>query len=337
MIALHAVMLIVGVQPPAAVPMVAGPAQWPILSTQPLAAVPSVPVPGIARNHPAIMLPPADAGQVPAGPAAPAGATGQGDVVVTAAQQPKTPGDPLEQVNAQSFAAMQAVDGAIVAPLSRAYKTVLPQPVRDGIRNALGNVREPIVFINFVLQLKVGKAAATFGRFAINSTIGVFGLFDFARRKPFKLPRRRNGFANTLGYYGVGSGPFLFLPGVGPTTLRDMVGGVADGLVLPVGVGKPFNQASYRIPVGVMTALNRRSEVDERLKQVRATTDPYAAARETYLNQREAEIEALHGRGPLVDVPASYAPPGTPAKGAPLPIDPKLLDDIRPSETPAPR
>src|SRR3546814_2571466 len=96
-----------------------------------------------------------------------------------------------------------------------------------------------------LLQFKIGKALETVGRFAINSTIGAAGVFDVAKKAPINLPYRSNGFANTLGFYGVEPGPYFFLPLVGPTTLRDMVGDGIDLLVLPVSVGKPFNQTAY--------------------------------------------------------------------------------------------
>src|SRR3546814_9806039 len=81
---------------------------------------------------------------------------------------------------------------------------------------------------------KIGKALETVGRFAINSTIGAAGVFDVAKKAPINLPYRSNGFANTLGFYGVEPGPYFFLPLVGPTPLRDMVGDGIDLLVLPV-------------------------------------------------------------------------------------------------------
>ncbi len=114
-----------------------------------------------------------------------------------------------------------------MAPVAKAYKKSLPKPVRSGIRNFLNNLGEPIVFLNYLLQLKPGKAFETLGRFAINSTIGIGGLVDVAKKEPFNLPHRRNGFANTLGYYGVDSGSYLYLPIIGATTVRDLVG---DGL-----------------------------------------------------------------------------------------------------------
>ena len=112
------------------------------------------------------------------------------------------------------------MDDAVIAPVARAYKRGLSDDVRDGIRNAINNIDEPIVFVNFLLQLKIGKAFETAGRFAINSTVGVAGIMDVAKKKPFNLPRRSNGLADTLGYYGVdGKG-------------RDNFGQLADSRVL---------------------------------------------------------------------------------------------------------
>src|SRR3954452_443340 len=131
----------------------------------------------------------------------PAAAGGQKEIVVTGRRA--SPDDPLEELNSASFQVVQKVDSAIVAPLAFAYEDIMPRPIRDGLRNFLHNLGEPIVFVNFMLQLKPGKAAETLGRFVINTTVGVAGLVDVAKRKPFKLPHRSNGFANTLGYYGV--------------------------------------------------------------------------------------------------------------------------------------
>ncbi|WP_236698755.1 MlaA family lipoprotein [Sphingomonas sp. Leaf198] len=228
-------------------------------------------------------------------------------------------GDPLRSVNATAFDATEAVDKAFVGPVARQYKKTVPSPIRRGIHNFLYNLREPIVFVNFLLQLKPGKAVETVGRFAINSTVGAVGVLDIAKRRPFRLPRRSNGFANTLGYYGVKNGPFLFLPLVGPTTLRDLIGGGVDRLMLPVAVGKPFTSPTYTIPAGVLGALDHRSEFDDTLKDLHDNAaDPYAASREFYLRRRQAEIDHLHGR----NVDAILGPGGVtePPPRAAMPI-----------------
>jgi phospholipid-binding lipoprotein MlaA len=207
-------------------------------------------------------------------------------------------GDPLEPLNAQSFAATQAMDEAVMGPVARAYKDSVPTPIRDGLRNFLGNLREPVVAANYLLQLKPGKAAETLGRFAINSTVGAAGLVDVAKSRPFNLPRRRNGFANTLGYFGVKPGPFFFMPLIGPTTLRDLVGNGIDQFAGPLGMLKPFNRPTFTIPVAGLSAVDFRAEFDEQLTALRATRDPYASVRKHYLDGREAEIMSLRGRGP---------------------------------------
>jgi len=218
---------------------------------------------------------------------------GTADDVVVLGRRPSST-DPLERVNVRSFKAIQAVDGAVVAPLSRGYKKGIPKPVRRGIHNFLDNVQEPIVFLNYLLQLKPGKAVETLGRFAINTTVGIAGVVDVAKKKPFNLPHRPNSLANTLGYYGVGPGPYLFLPLIGPTTVRDLFGTAADRLVLPTTVGAPFNKSYYAIPTNVLSALDYRVAFDETLTELHNASDPYAATRKNYLARRKAEIDLLH-------------------------------------------
>ncbi len=216
-----------------------------------------------------------------------------GDIVVTARPR-HVPGDPLQSVNAKAFAVTQVADDAVVAPASRVYVHAVPTPVRDGLRNFLNNLHEPVASIAFLLQMKPGKSAETLGRFAINTTVGAAGLFDIAKRKPFHLPRRRNGFANTLGYYGVKPGPFLFLPLIGPTTVRDLFGGAVDGFVLPTAVGPPFGSPAFTVPTGVIRGLDRRAVLNGQLETQRTeSSDPYAARRANYLKRRQAEIDAL--------------------------------------------
>ncbi len=247
----------------------------------------------------------------------------RGDILVTGHR--RDPGDPLRAVNAKSFAATQAVDSAVIGPVSMAYARTLPRPVRSGIHNFLYNLREPVVFVNFLVQLKPGKAAETVGRFAINSTVGAAGLFDVARKKPFHLPRRANGFADTLGYYGVHNGPFLFLPITGPTTVRDLIGGTLDRLLLPLGVGKPFTKTYFTAPLGVLGALDHRADFDPTLHKLHdGVADPYASTRAFYLARRQAEIDHLHGRGPLTgpvgEAPVDSGPIPFPARaGEPAP------------------
>ncbi len=290
--------------------------QSPVLLTPSLAPVPAPavadPATAVAIQapvNPAAAPSPASA-PAPAPVPAPAPAGPQHDIVVVG-RKPLA-GDPLRSVNATAFDATNKVDAAVVGPVARAYKRKVPSPIRSGIHNFLYNLREPIVFVNYLLQFKPGKAAETAGRFAINTTAGLAGVLDVAKRKPFRLPRRSNGFANTLGYHGVKNGPFLFLPLVGPTTVRDLFGGAIDRLLLPVAVGSPFTDPSYTVPAGVLGALDHRAEFDETLKDLHeGAADPYASSREFYLRRRQAEIDRLHGRAydPILGPGGTSAPP----------------------------
>lgn len=225
------------------------------------------------------------------------------DIVVTAKRR-AIAADPLESLNETSFEVIQSVDKAFVGPVAMAYREKVPGPLRTGIRNFLSNIGEPIIFVNFLLQFKPGKAAETVGRFAVNSTLGVAGLVDVAKKKPFHLPRKVNGFAYTMAYYGVKSGPYLYLPLIGPTTLRDVTGRIMDLILLPIAVGKPLNNPYYAFSAGVLSGLDDRAEFDDELQRLRGqSNDPYAALRAYYLNKRQAEIDVLKGKSSPPPVP----------------------------------
>lgn len=223
------------------------------------------------------------------------------NVIVVTGEGADPQKDPLENVNIQAYELTRDIDKAFVEPIADVYEEDLPSPVRKSLRNFLRNLMEPVNALNYLLQLKPGKALETVGRFAINTAVGVDGLFDVAKKEPFNLPYRRNGFANTLGYYGVGPGPFLVLPLVGATTLRDLLGSGIDQSILPFAVGKPFNTPYYAIPAYTVNSLEFRIEFDERIGQINDSDDPYYALRESYLCNREADIAALKNQPPPRD------------------------------------
>ncbi|MCI1271854.1 MAG: MlaA family lipoprotein [Sphingobium sp.] len=230
---------------------------------------------------------------------APGAAQGSGadsNVIVVTGDQSTRKQDPAQAINQVSYEAVQALDKAIVGPVARTYKKETPKPVRSAIRNVINNLDEPIVFVNFLLQLKPGKALRTVGRFAVNSTVGIAGIMDVAKKKPFHMPRLSNGLADTLGYYGVGPGPYLFLPLIGSTTVRDVFGRMLDLSLVPAAAGSPFNTPYYALPKGGLSALDERANNDEEFRQIRESGNPYAAQRTWYLNRRKAEILALHSQ-----------------------------------------
>ena len=214
------------------------------------------------------------------------------EIVVSA--RVKTAADPLARFNAKSFEVIQSVDQAVVGPMAMGYKKGVPGPIRSGLRNFLRNLEEPVSAVNYLLQLKPGRAAKSVVRFAFNTTVGVGGLVDVAKRKPLNLPYHPNGFANTFACYGIGPGPYFFLPLAGPITLRDFVGLMLDKPGFTLVLGRPFSRPYYSIPAITIDALSDRIEEDAVLTKMREESpDPYVATRELYLAQRRAEIAAI--------------------------------------------
>lgn len=223
--------------------------------------------------------------------------TGGSDEIVVEGQVGAPQGDPAEKLNLATFEVVQKVDAAIVEPLAEAYDEGVPKPLRKGLRNFLSNLGEPINFLNSLLQLKPGRALRAVGRFAINTTIGIGGVMNPAAKKPFKLKREPNGFANTLGYYGVKQGAYLYLPFIGSTTVRDLTGQLVDLSIIPTIAGKPFNDPLYAIPIGALNSLETRIQIDGDIETIRdKCSDRYSATRDLYLIQRQIEIDGLRGR-----------------------------------------
>ncbi|RUN75652.1 VacJ family lipoprotein [Sphingomonas sp. TF3] len=262
-------------------------------------------------------------------------------------------GDSLEGFNRVMFSIHQFLDRIFLRPVSMAYKKIVPKVVRTGIRHVFSNVGEPLVFANDLLQLKPKRAIRTLARFGVNSTIGIGGLLDVAKTSDFNLPHHDNSFGNTLGRYGVGPGPYIFLPLVGPNTLRDFGAGVGEGSVLPLTVGTPFDRAEYQAAQAGLTGIDLRAESDAELKALLgAAVDPYATLRSAFLQDRAATIAELrHGTkqtsSPLDDplndpgateaVPAASASAGS-AKPATddLPADPAPPADEKSAAPSAP-
>ena len=246
--------------------------------------------------------------------------------------------DPLEFLNRIFYAITQPIDRFIIRPAAMAYKTVVPKPARDGARNAITNLFEPIVFVNDLLQLRPDRAIRTLGRFLVNTLIGVGGVFDIAKRKPFNIAHHPNSLGNTLGYYGVGPLIYIYLPILGPTTLRDYAGGYGDGqyhgrLVDAVlRPNKDRNVASGQTDtsrlgtiITVVDGLDKRAENDAELEALKAdSVDPYAALRSSFLQDRAGEIASLKAKGDgNAPAPIEFDDPlDDPAAEAPLPLAP---------------
>lgn len=136
------------------------------------------------------------------------------------------PADPLEGVNRATFAFNETLDKAVLTPVAKGYRAVTPQFVRTGISNAFSNVGDVGTGVNNLLQGKPGSAISDIGRVLVNTTLGILGLFDVAT--PMGLEKNNEDFGQTLGKWGLGSGPYLVLPLLGPSTVRDTAGRLAD-------------------------------------------------------------------------------------------------------------
>ena len=213
---------------------------------------------------------------------------------------PNANGDPWEKLNRGSFIINGAADMFVIRPVSIFYKRVTPRPAREGVHNLIGNLNQPVYFVNRVLQLRPGPAAKTFGRFALNSTVGIGGLFDVASGAG--LPEQPTGFGQTLGRYGVAPGPYLFV--IGPSNVRDSVGQVVDIFLDPINYIR-FRDDSYffgaRAGLGVVDA---RVIADPALLYIQKTaTDPYAAITVRLPAERPLPGEWRQGR---CEIPAGF-------------------------------
>lgn len=249
--------------------------------------------------------------------------------------------DPIHQLNEKSYEAIQTGDRLVVAPAAKLYAKGIPSPMRKGLHNVIYNLREPSNFLGFLLEHKFGKAGQTLVRFTINSTVGLVGLIDVARAKPIGIPYRPNGLADAAAFYGIGSGPYLFLPLIGPTTLRDLIGVTFDRTWFPLVVGGPFNSVAYGLGITVIGGLDDRNAIDPQLRAFREkSSDPYRATRDFYLKRRNAEIEALrhphaHPEADDVTEPAKPDQPPAAQDAQPQPAIQPEAQPVAQPETPA--
>jgi phospholipid-binding lipoprotein MlaA len=227
--------------------------------------------------------------------------------------------DPFERLNRLLYRSNKRLDHAVIRPLAMGYQAVVPKPARRGIRNVLDNLGEPLTFVNDVLQLHPKRAGTTFARFTLNSTLGVGGLFDVAT--PMKLPVHYEDFGQTLGRWGVGPGPYLFIPLVGPSNLRDGFGRIADWQVTPLAIPSWQVTDTERLGVTALDAIDTRATLDPQITATEKTaTDDYATVRSAYEQNRASEI--ADGQTKVEELPDFDSPPPPTTSDAPPPSTP---------------
>jgi phospholipid-binding lipoprotein MlaA len=249
--------------------------------------------------------------------------------------EPPTPYDPWRRVNRPIFNFSMHVDKGIIAPIARAYRRVLPAPVRHSVGSALDNLGEPGTALNDLAQGHPSRAGVATARFLINSTIGLLGLFDVAAK--MNLPYHDSDFGQTLGRYGAQPGPYLYVPIVGPSNFRDGLGRIVDAFTDPVSLvtgGWTTTLGATRFGA---TTVDARVGADSAFRALDDATDPYATARSAYSQRRSAfirestgELDVLPDFEPEPTVAAS-TPAGVPAAGR----EPAALPDFGPDPTPA--
>lgn len=199
--------------------------------------------------------------------------------------------DPMEPTNRALYRVNSAFDQALLGPLATGYRRVLPAPARNGIRNALRNASSPVDFANHLLQGKPCRAGDTLLRLVINSTFGLAGLIDVAKR--MGIPARKTDFGLTLGVWGVPPGPYLYLPLLSTSSVRDLAGSGFDLAADPwswVASGKVLDSADWG-RLGMYTVDTSERWLDQVREIDRTSLDPYVTYRSMYRQYRAYAVE----------------------------------------------
>ena len=197
--------------------------------------------------------------------------------------------DPLEGFNRAIFEFNNVADRIILEPVARGYRK-LPSPMQSGISNFLSNLRMPLVIVNQLLQGQVKNSAESTGRFVVNTTAGVFGLFDVADN--IGLEEKDEDYGQTLATWGVGDGFYVVLPIFGPSNLRDSAGLVLTAVTDPVNAYAITEGEGWIVPIRTtINAVDRRSKIIDEVNALRNNSiDYYAAVRSSYYQNRKAAI-----------------------------------------------
>ena len=219
--------------------------------------------------------------------AAPAASTGGDDFAEWEKDTAVEVSDPLETVNRGVFWFNEQADRFVIKPVAKGYDWLLPKPVKRGVSNVFDNLFTPVVAVSDLLQGNLAESAADVGRFAVNSTVGLVGIFDVATG--WGLEKRREDIGQAFGAWGIGSGPYLVLPILGPSNLRDGVGLVGNYFLSP---------QNYIDDEGVRWGVTALGGIDTRYRLLDASTvleqaalDRYAFVRSSYAQHRQNLVE----------------------------------------------
>lgn len=202
--------------------------------------------------------------------------------------------DPLEPWNRFWFHFNDFIYLRIAAPLYRGYDAIMPDPVQSGLKNVLHNLLFPVRFINCLLQGKFRGAGVEFGRFLVNTTVGMGGLINVAKNKKTVVPMDSIGedFGQTLGSWGIGHGIYIVWPFLGPSSLRESIGLCADTLGSPIWYLNYVTNVETSVGTSAMLRFNTLDDIlptYEELKKI--SVDPYIAMREAYIANRNHHVQ----------------------------------------------
>ncbi len=197
--------------------------------------------------------------------------------------------DPFEPLNRAIFSFNNVADRIVLEPIAKGYKK-LPSPLQSGISNFLSNLRAPLVIVNQLLQGQGENAVQSSGRFIVNSTVGVFGLFDVAEK--MGLEEKEEDYGQTLATWGVGDGFYVVLPLFGPSNLRDTTGMVLTMMTDPINAYAVTEGEAWLVPMRTAAnAVDQRSKIIDEVNALRDNSvDYYAAVRSSYYQNRKAAI-----------------------------------------------
>ena len=197
--------------------------------------------------------------------------------------------DPIEPINRAIFSFNNVADRIILEPIAKGYKK-LPSPLQSGISNFLSNLRAPLVIVNQFLQGQGQNAVQSSGRFVVNSTVGIFGLFDVAEK--MGLEEKEEDFGQTLATWGVGDGFYIVLPLFGPSNIRDTTGMIMTMMSDPINSYAVREGEAWLVPMRTAAnAVDTRSKIIDEVNALRDNSvDYYAAVRSSYYQNRKAAI-----------------------------------------------
>ncbi len=200
------------------------------------------------------------------------------------------------------------LDRAVLKPVARGYRAVVPPPGRTMVNNFFSNLGDVVVTLNDVLQFKFVQALSDGGRFLINTTLGAGGLADAA--SAFGFPKHNEDFGQTLGYWGIESGPYLVLPFFGPSSVRDGVGLYADSVTSLTNNIRPASSRNQTILFNGVRVRANLLENEQLLEQ--AGLDPYSFMRDAYLSYRQSQVYDGHPPRPQYEDDEEDTPPPPP-------------------------